>query len=71
MNKFYILFFLSSTLYCSSESGKLPSDFKFKEPKEYVEEVSEKRSSFMSQWKEYEESKVEKEVEKPQAKDKK
>ena len=53
MNKFYALFLLSSVVYCSQESGKLPEDFKFRDTKEYTEEVSEKRSSFMSQWREY------------------
>ncbi len=53
MNKFYVLMFLSGFIYCSDDNGKLPSDFKFKDPVEYKEEVEEKRSSFMSQWKEY------------------
>lgn len=33
--------------------GKLPSDFSFKKPEEYTEDVLQKRSSFMKQWREY------------------
>ena len=49
MNKLFVLLFMTASLCASEKDGKLPEDFKFKAANE------ERRTSFMSQWKEYNE----------------